>query len=331
MPADPARGSRLLWDDVPGPVTRETFTTDDSDTAGEYLAARYDRSLRMSRLDGTMRCVRLDAGPVAVDDIDLPCDLEYTAESLGLLIVEVRAGEIERTLGRSHDAVGPGDLLLSSVPGDPWTGRTRDLDMRLVRLDPSVLHQVVPVPPGGPELIRFTSHRPTGPGAAEHWRRTVSYVGELLAGPDAAGGALVRASAARLVAASVLATFPNTGLLDSTLQDRNDAHPGALRRAVVFIDENAQADIGVADIAEAAHVTARAIQFAFRRHLDTTPTSYLRRVRLAHAHRELRAADPAEGVTVTAVAVRWGFGHPGRFAAAYRAAYGEWPSTTLYH
>jgi hypothetical protein len=32
----------------------------------------------------------------------------------------------------------------------------------------------------------------------------------------------------------------------------------------------------VADIAAAARVTTRAVQLAFRRHLDTTPTDYLR-------------------------------------------------------
>jgi transcriptional regulator GlxA family with amidase domain len=29
------------------------------------------------------------------------------------------------------------------------------------------------------------------------------------------------------------------------------------------------------------------------------------------------------------VAARWGFGHPGRFAGAYRARYGRSPSETL--
>jgi AraC-like DNA-binding protein len=32
---------------------------------------------------------------------------------------------------------------------------------------------------------------------------------------------------------------------------------------------------------------------------------------------------------VTAVALRWGFGHLGQFAADYRARFGELPSETL--
>ena len=33
---------------------------------------------------------------------------------------------------------------------------------------------------------------------------------------------------------------------------------------------------------------------------------------------------------VAAVAARWGFGHPGRFATAYRARFGEPPGTTMH-
>ncbi|MFJ6576984.1 helix-turn-helix domain-containing protein [Streptomyces sp. NPDC091368] len=64
------------------------------------------------------------------------------------------------------------------------------------------------------------------------------------------------------------------------------------------------------------------------RHLDSTPLAHLRRVRLALAHADLRAAEPGTA-TVASVAMRWGFAHPGRFAAAYRSAYGRAPSSTL--
>lgn len=35
------------------------------------------------------------------------------------------------------------------------------------------------------------------------------------------------------------------------------------------------------------------------------------------------------GDTVGAIALRWGFAKPGRFASAYREAYGQLPSHTL--
>jgi AraC-like DNA-binding protein len=56
---------------------------------------------------------------------------------------------------------------------------------------------------------------------------------------------------------------------------------------------------------------------------------YLLRTRLTCAHADLLAAVPHDGVTVTGVAADCGFGHQGRFAAAYRDRYGVAPATTL--
>jgi len=60
-----------------------------------------------------------------------------------------------------------------------------------------------------------------------------------------------------------------------------------------------------------------------------TPMAYLRRQRLGRAHKQLLAADPADGLTVRQVAARWGYANLSRFAADYRRAYGQPPSRTL--
>jgi AraC-like DNA-binding protein len=109
---------------------------------------------------------------------------------------------------------------------------------------------------------------------------------------------------------------------------RPESPSATLRRAVAFIDEHAHEDITAADIAAASYVTVRAIQLAFQRHTGTTPTEYLRRVRLDRAHQDLIAADPARD-SVTAVAHRWGFASASRFTSYYRSAYGVLPSRTL--
>lgn len=79
----------------------------------------------------------------------------------------------------------------------------------------------------------------------------------------------------------------------------------------------------------AAHVTVRAVQLAFRRHLDTTPMAYLRRVRLETLPPATPGCHPDDGTTVTAVAARWGFASPSQFAGRYRRTYGQLPSHTL--
>jgi transcriptional regulator GlxA family with amidase domain len=101
-----------------------------------------------------------------------------------------------------------------------------------------------------------------------------------------------------------------------------------LRRALQFMHEHVDSDIGLSDIAAASNVTPRSVQYMFRRHIGMTPLEYLRHLRLDRAHRELQAADPTRD-TVHAIAGRWGFSHPGRFSGAYKRVFGTTPSTTL--
>jgi AraC-like DNA-binding protein len=104
--------------------------------------------------------------------------------------------------------------------------------------------------------------------------------------------------------------------------------PAVIRTARAFIEANAFNPITVTDIARAAGVGVRGLQQGFQRSLQSSPTEYLRHVRLREVHRELVAADPRT-TTVGQVAARWGFAHQGRFAAQYRQRYGVQPGETL--
>ena len=85
-----------------------------------------------------------------------------------------------------------------------------------------------------------------------------------------------------------------------------------------------------AELAAASSTSVRSLQEQFRRSLGTSPMRYLRDLRLEQVHKDLVAAEPG-AVTVTEVAARWGFVHPGRFAAAYRQRFAELPSDTIRH
>jgi transcriptional regulator GlxA family with amidase domain len=81
-------------------------------------------------------------------------------------------------------------------------------------------------------------------------------------------------------------------------------------------------------MAQAAGVSQKTLELAFRQALGMTPGKYLMLTRLNGAHHEL--ADAIRGQhTVTEVALRWGFSHIGRFSGAYRQLFGELPSQTL--
>lgn len=228
-------------------------------------------------------------------------------------------------------AAGPGDVF-SYDPDTQMVVDWNDIRMAQVRLQRSAVERFAAEMLGddrGQAPITFDLARPVSPAKAVHWKRMMQYVtNDVAKNPAVHGSPLVMRHVQRLLVATALETFPN-----STLAARHSstahAPPDAVRRAVAFIEENAAGDVDLTAVAEAAHVGPRALQRAFRRSMDTTPLAHLRTVRLDRAHEDLRAADPGDGTTVGSVALRWGFGHPGRFAADYRARFGRSPSDTL--
>jgi len=224
-----------------------------------------------------------------------------------------------------------GELALVGRPGVETTTKVDAFGQAAVTLRSPALREAAGRDLEGDQLPNFTSVRAISAARATSWRRTVNYVGAMLRGePAIAEAPLVLGSASRLLAGVLLATFPNDATVVPERRDEHDARSvTALRRAVAFIDSSADLDIGIADIAAAGGISRRALQLAFRRHLDTTPTAYLRRVRLDGAHRELLGGAPGDGLSVTEVAYRWGFSSPSRFAERYRAAFGRTPSETL--
>jgi AraC-like DNA-binding protein len=176
------------------------------------------------------------------------------------------------------------------------------------------------------QQIRFLNWRPHSHAAVRAWHRALDYAIATLAAPDTAQQPLNVAAMAPLLAGALLECYPSNVTERDLAND--PALPETLKDAVTFIHRHAGADVSVNDVAAAVHLTPRAVQYLFRRQLDTTPTEYMRRVRLHRAHQELLAGDRSS-TTVTDIAQRWGFAHTGRFAVLYRQAYSQSPHTTL--
>ncbi|MCC4250309.1 helix-turn-helix transcriptional regulator [Microbacterium testaceum] len=157
---------------------------------------------------------------------------------------------------------------------------------------------------------------------ASQWERSFGYVASaLVSGHE---HPLVAAELERHALLSTLTTFSTTYLEALDRAGQRAAAPRTVRRALAFIDSHAHLPITIDDIAEAAGISTRGLQHAFRRALDTTPSAYLRTVRLTAAHRDLHSGDDSVGE----VARRWGFSSPSRFARYYREVYGRNPSQT---
>ncbi|MFD0267995.1 helix-turn-helix transcriptional regulator [Streptomyces sp. NPDC127106] len=315
---------------------RRDFTTADVDRMCEFLEAVYGTCIEIrvpapAPAQYRMSCV--DTASVGVGELELPGTLDFTSGPPRLfVVVTVRSGHIALEDGREDHCFGPGRTFLGGRPGRPRTARTEDAVVDVLALPWAVVQATArQAVPACRRPVRFTGLAPADEARAMMWQRTAEFVRRSLLSREAPVPPLVLGEAGRLLAATALAVFPNDVVahpLDRP--EGRDFTSDTLRRAVVFIENNADRDIGLADIAGSVPVTPRAVQYAFARHANTTPLAFLRRVRLAQVHAELRAAAPAgSGTTVTEVASRWGFTHAGRFAAAYRDAYGTSPSQTL--
>ncbi|MEV0288372.1 MULTISPECIES: helix-turn-helix transcriptional regulator [unclassified Kribbella] len=266
---------------------------------------------------------------VSIDRIDIGFDMQYDADPLGricLCLIESGGIEDQETDGW-RESFGPGEVFAFAPPDRPYRGTIRHSRYNIVMFDPQLLTQVAGI---SSAPVRLLDHRPVSPAAGRQLIDTISYLRDsVLSQPDIPAGSLVASTASQLLAASVLNAFPSTVPTETVAGDRRDAHPATLRRAIDFIESHPQSDLSLADIARAVSVTPRAVQLAFQHHLGTTPMGYVRRVRLALAHQALQEADAAT-TSVTSIAAHWGFHHHGRFAAAYRAEYGQSPRTTLH-
>jgi AraC-like DNA-binding protein len=84
----------------------------------------------------------------------------------------------------------------------------------------------------------------------------------------------------------------------------------------------------VAEICVALGVSDRVLRRCCEEQLKVSPSNYLRLYRMQQVHRALRSGNP-DAASIAEVARRYGVRDLGRFAAAYRARYGELPSATL--
>lgn len=283
-----------------------------------------------SRVDAGIRSAA--AGPVEAS-VARYRGFEYCARASGpedhlVLVVLNGEGAFIRSREQLHFARGDVVLLPS---GEPFKADMRDFAYSLVRIPRHFLMAFAEEhlgPTAG--TLRIESIAPRSRSAGARWSRTAAFIcGQLLDDQDGAISPILAQEMARMGAATVLEVFPSTAMTSAYTPDPAWVPPATVRRATAFVHANAARPISVAEIAASAGVTPRALQYAFRRHYETTVTGYLRQVRLEQAHRELRDGDPAAGATVGATARRWGWASPGGFASAYRRQYGVTPSLTL--
>ncbi|MFI6762664.1 AraC family transcriptional regulator [Micromonospora sp. NPDC050417] len=317
------------------PLTRTEFATSDPDAAHHYISNVYlghRVQQRGSTAGFTFTTTRNLVGEMSVDHVRHSSGTSCVTESPDRhIFIFPNAGCLDVSTDHENIRLSRGDVACYRLDW-PLTVSWDMLDLFVLSLPVEVLNRVAGERTGCglAGSLRFEAMTPVSPAMTRYWRSTVGYVHrELVAQGSTLSNPLIQASTTDLVAIAALSTFPNTTMTLEPARDSDQVAPTALRRAVAYIGAHAAEPITLTDIATAARVGPRALQQAFTRHYDTTPTNYLRRIRLEHAHRQLQSADATRGDTVASIARRWGFAHPGRFAVAYRRQFGRTPHQTL--
>ncbi|MCG5469561.1 AraC family transcriptional regulator [Micromonospora sp. LAH09] len=313
----------------------QRFRTTDVEEAHDFFrTALVDLQVRFSKPgpEGAL----LDTRVAALDDLTVQRlhysvgTLVQTEPSADLNINVMLDGHFVMEDRRDRFPVKAGGVVLQP-PDRPLTVTFRGVDVLTVRLPRSLIEDAareVGVDAAG---LRFGDGRPNTDVLARHWSQTVAYVWQSLrSGSDVANNRLIVAHLRQLLARAALTTFSNATQDGDVNAGSRRVAPATLRRAMAYAEAHADRGVTVTDLAAEARLSVRALQNAFRRHRDTTPSQYLRQVRLDRAHRDLQAADPSTGATVAAIAARWNFTHAGRFSTDYRRAYGHSPGRTLH-
>ena len=118
---------------------------------------------------------------------------------------------------------------------------------------------------------------------------------------------------------------PEDSRVGLTAVSLTPAHPDrglvAVEAMAQFMSSKFRDDIGVAEIAEEAHLHPNYAMTLFRRHTGMTLSQYLVLQRVAHAQRLLSTTDEA----IASIALDSGFGSVSRFYEAFRQQTGNTP------
>jgi len=241
----------------------------------------------------------------------------------GWLFSCLRRGTV--THGRSGPVSYPGD---AGAAGPQSMGDMRSsIDMIAVNLRvgeremTEACRALMGVDPGG--QLQLAERMPAGSTAALATQRILLNLEMMPAYPQSAAKRFER-TVQEAALFELLLAWPNSV---SACLEQPAALPRSTRMARDFIHAQLEELPTVADVARHCGVGMRALARGFERHLGVTPLQYLLNLRLDGARQDLRRQR--EQGQVTEIALRWGFGHQGSFAARYRKRFGEMPSETL--
>lgn len=304
--------------DVALRAINETYATSRLDVFGPARDFRLD--LQVAELPGlTAGLIRFNTD-VRVTAVPPSCYSVCLAASGSLDIV---SGKKAETVGGEYGTV---IYPHEATYFERWGAGT---ELMSLRIDEDTLERKLSQLIGRPleEPIRFDTGYDLTSRDMRSLQRALAFVHAELTDAGILGQTEAGAHAlADLVTTSLLLCQPNN--YSRLIHQPVRGLPGPVRVAREFIEDRPMSIRTVGDIADTARCSIRSLEEGFKKHLNTTPMAYRRKVRLTRARHDLQRADPTT-VTVARIANQWGFRHLGRFAQLYRDEFDELPGQTL--
>ncbi len=311
------------------------FKSADAEETRAYVVGLFDSPHRQ-RIVGRANELRSRIESVKAGNITLSC-VEYGTSVIldqgtlpGVLVQFPIRGSVDVRCGEQAITSGPGTFVVLSPDQPVIMLRSADTAHITLRLSQVRLERLAESLIGKPlrEPIVFDLGMPSDHAAGRTMFRLVHHILSEVNQPDSA---LSWSPVADQIESALMTT-----LLLSHHHNYSDviARPGApaapryVRRAEEYMRAHAHEPIAIDDIVAAVGVGARTLSWGFRRYRGLSPLAHLRAIRLEGARKDLTRSI-SQTCSVTGVALRWGFGHLGRFARDYARRFGELPSETL--
>jgi AraC-like DNA-binding protein len=320
-------GSRSVEPGVPHAtgVSRIEFRSSDQDETREYLRRNHADHSRVIRGHGQFlyRISAVAAGQVIVGRTERW--LHHTLRAAVPHPTLFLSPELGETIayGRKRYALQP-DQAVFSAAGHEYTRKGGPGASLVVRVESGLLEREIAV------RVRRRSRRwlaPSTPILMTAARRAELLAFEAQIRSVAEGRASWGPYGDLEAFERAIAGWMADLVLDAAgVQSTSEFGLERVVRVQRWIDAHLDQDITLDALCAVAGVSPRSLQKALLAARGQTPHEFVTARRLAAARRQLeRASSP---VRVSTVALDCGFRHFGRFAASYRAAFGESPTET---
>ncbi len=227
----------------------------------------------------------------------------------------------KQQVASDHDVasvLGPSDSTVMR-----WSA---DCDQLMVRVDKALVERAIGALSGRlePETVRFQlgfRWRECAP-----WRCLVQYLSDCASHPlDASQYRLMVAQIEQLVASTLVSAQPHD-MREAKSVRCVAVLPRHVKRVQEFLRANAGEPVTADQMAQVAGVSLRSLYAGFKEYCGLSPLQYLRALRLDGARQALLTEPNCH---IATVAMRWGFGHLGRFSSEYKERFGESPRESL--